>query len=215
MREGLGDLPGVSLLPMATERGDREDNCWLTSIVLDPARVTMSAAALIKELDASDIEARYLWKPMHLQPVFRESRSFINGASEWLFLNGVTLPSGSRLNGRRHSTSDQCDAICVEILMLMVVSYRGKRTLDLLVSVPALLLTLPVQAIVGCLVAAKLGRPVLFRQLRPGLHGRPFELVKFRTMLPQDPARGLVDDSSRMTGLGQFLRAAASMNCPL
>ena len=54
----------------------------------------MSATSLIKELDAADIEARYLWKPMHLQPVFQDSRSLINGTSEWLFANGLTLPSG-------------------------------------------------------------------------------------------------------------------------
>ena len=96
--DGFSDLPGVSLLGRASDRGDRDDNCWLTSILLDPALVAMSATSLIKELDAADIEARYLWKPMHLQPVFQDSRSFINGTSEWLFANGLTLPSGPRLN---------------------------------------------------------------------------------------------------------------------
>jgi dTDP-4-amino-4,6-dideoxygalactose transaminase len=96
--DGFSDLPGVSLLGRAPDRGDDDDNCWLTSIVLDPALVAMSATSLIKELDAADIEARYLWKPMHLQPVFQDSRSFINGTSEWLFANGLTLPSGPRLD---------------------------------------------------------------------------------------------------------------------
>ncbi len=96
--EGFADLPGVSLLGRASDRGDREDNCWLTSIVLDPVKVPMSVGALIKELDAADIEARFLWKPMHLQPVFQDSRSFLNGTSEWLFSNGLSLPSGPRLD---------------------------------------------------------------------------------------------------------------------
>ena len=48
-------------------------------------------------LAEADIEARHLWKPMHLQPVFRTARSFTTGVSERLFSHGVTLPSGSAL----------------------------------------------------------------------------------------------------------------------
>jgi dTDP-4-amino-4,6-dideoxygalactose transaminase len=53
---------------------------------------------MVKALDAKDIEARHLWKPMHLQPVFRDARAFVSGASESLFRQGVTLPSGSALS---------------------------------------------------------------------------------------------------------------------
>ncbi|MEO8828663.1 sugar transferase [Lapillicoccus sp.] len=89
-----------------------------------------------------------------------------------------------------------------------------KRLLDLSVAVPALVLSAPVLGAVAIAVAWRLGRPVLFRQLRPGLHGEPFELVKFRTMLPVDPARGRVGDASRMTRLGGFLRASSLDELP-
>lgn len=95
--EGLVDVPGVRLMGRDSDRGDTQDNCWLTTIVLDPAATPVTAAALIKTLEAADIEARHLWKPMHLQPVFDGARSFVNGTSEHLFDNGVTLPSGSVL----------------------------------------------------------------------------------------------------------------------
>jgi lipopolysaccharide/colanic/teichoic acid biosynthesis glycosyltransferase len=91
---------------------------------------------------------------------------------------------------------------------------RAKRLIDLVVSVPALVISLPIQAVVATAVAAKLGRPVLFRQQRPGLHGEPFEMVKFRTMLPEDPALGLVDDASRVTPLGHWLRATSLDELP-
>lgn len=94
------------------------------------------------------------------------------------------------------------------------LGYRGKRALDLLLSVPALVISLPVQAAVALLVRLRLGSPVLFRQQRPGLHGEPFELLKFRSMLPVDEARGLTDDASRMTGLGAFLRSSSLDELP-
>jgi len=59
---------------------------------------------------------------------------------------------------------------------------RGKRLLDLTLTFPALLFLLPVGALVALLVRLRLGAPVLFRQQRPGRHGRPFMLYKFRTM---------------------------------
>jgi len=94
----LSDLPGVSFLGRdAQGRGDDEDNCWLTCLVLDPAETTVVPAQLIAALAGEDIESRRLWKPMHLQPVFASHRSFVNGHSERLFDRGVTLPSGSAL----------------------------------------------------------------------------------------------------------------------
>ena len=58
----------------------------------------------------------------------------------------------------------------------------AKRAFDLAIAVPALVLTMPFQAIAALAIRRFLGRPVLFRQTRPGLQGEPFELVKFRTM---------------------------------
>lgn len=93
----LADVSGVRLLGRDKGRGDTQDNCWLTAIVLDPEIITVTADSLIKELAADDIEARHLWKPMHMQPVFATERAFTNGTCERLFDNGVTLPSGSIL----------------------------------------------------------------------------------------------------------------------
>lgn len=95
-----------------------------------------------------------------------------------------------------------------------MAGYRGKRLLDLTLGLPALLLSLPVQAVVAGIVRVKLGSPVLFRQMRPGLNGDPFEMVKFRSMLPVDAARGWIDDASRLTPLGRTLRSLSLDELP-
>ena len=91
---------------------------------------------------------------------------------------------------------------------------RTKRLVDLVLAVPALVISLPIQAVVAGIIAKRLGRPVLFRQTRPGLTGRPFVLLKFRTMLPVDRAKGLIDDSSRMTDVGRRLRSSSFDELP-
>ncbi|MEO5663048.1 MAG: sugar transferase [Nocardioides sp.] len=90
----------------------------------------------------------------------------------------------------------------------------SKRVFDLLVTLPAFLVSLPVQGVIALIIRSRLGTPVLFRQQRPGLHSEPFEMVKFRTMLDPDPARGLVDDADRLTGLGRVLRATSLDELP-
>jgi lipopolysaccharide/colanic/teichoic acid biosynthesis glycosyltransferase len=89
-----------------------------------------------------------------------------------------------------------------------------KRGMDLAVAVPLAVATLPVQAIVAVGIRCTMGRPVLFRQERPGLHGETFRMVKFRTMLEPDPTRGLVDDAARLTRLGRFLRSTSLDELP-
>jgi lipopolysaccharide/colanic/teichoic acid biosynthesis glycosyltransferase len=91
---------------------------------------------------------------------------------------------------------------------------RTKRLLDIVGAALALTTLAPVLALVAALVAAKLGRPVLFRQLRPGLHGQTFTILKFRTMLEPDPATGLVSDSDRLTPFGSFLRSTSLDELP-
>jgi lipopolysaccharide/colanic/teichoic acid biosynthesis glycosyltransferase len=91
---------------------------------------------------------------------------------------------------------------------------RAKRALDLTASLIALVVTLPVQGAVALAVRLNLGRPVLFRQIRPGLKGELFTILKFRTMRPADPARGWIDDSSRLTPLGRVLRSASLDELP-
>lgn len=83
----------------------------------------------------------------------------------------------------------------------------GKRALDLALTLPALILLSPVLAFIALLVRFKLGSPILFRQLRPGLHGKPFTLYKFRTMTDARDAQGnLLSDAARLTRVGKFLR---------
>lgn len=90
----------------------------------------------------------------------------------------------------------------------------AKRCMDLALTLPVLVLTLPVQAVAGVAIRRSMGAPVLFRQQRPGLHGEPFEMVKFRTMLTPDPARGLVSDEDRMTRVGSILRSTSVDELP-
>lgn len=89
-----------------------------------------------------------------------------------------------------------------------------KRVIDFAVSGIALIATAPLQAVVALWVRRKLGSPVLFRQQRPGKDQVVFELVKFRTMLPSDPARGLVADKERMTAFGALLRSTSLDELP-
>ncbi|WP_081793394.1 sugar transferase [Intrasporangium chromatireducens] len=89
-----------------------------------------------------------------------------------------------------------------------------KRTFDLLVAVPLLVASLPVQAVIATLVRRRLGSPVLFRQERAGRDGRPFTIVKFRTMLDVNSELGLVEDRNRITDFGRILRASSLDELP-
>jgi lipopolysaccharide/colanic/teichoic acid biosynthesis glycosyltransferase len=89
-----------------------------------------------------------------------------------------------------------------------------KRMIDVVVAAVGLLLTAPVQAVLAVMVARKLGRPVLFRQQRPGRFGKPFTLLKFRTMREANPAAGLVTDADRLTPFGVSLRSASLDELP-
>lgn len=91
---------------------------------------------------------------------------------------------------------------------------RVKRLADVVVAATALVALSPVLAAVAVVVARTLGTPVLFRQERPGLHGVPFVLVKFRTMRVVDAARGRVTNEDRVTPVGQLLRATSLDELP-
>ena len=93
----LADIEGVAFLGR-DQGGDAEDNHWLTCITVDPQVVPVDPTLITRELDAAGIEARHLWKPMHLQPVFASARAATTGTAERLFATGVTLPSGSELS---------------------------------------------------------------------------------------------------------------------
>ncbi|PKZ68327.1 sugar transferase [Moraxella osloensis] len=90
-----------------------------------------------------------------------------------------------------------------------------KRAFDLAASASALVLLSPVLAITAYKVKKNLGSPVLFRQTRPGLHGKPFEMVKFRTMKNATDKEGnVLPDSQRLTDFGKKLRASSLDELP-
>lgn len=90
-----------------------------------------------------------------------------------------------------------------------------KRVLDTLVACTALVMLSPLMLAIALLVRARLGAPVLFRQRRPGLHGRPFVMIKFRTMRDVRDAHGFVlPDSARLTRFGRFLRETSLDELP-
>ena len=90
-----------------------------------------------------------------------------------------------------------------------------KRFVDILGAVLGLLILLPIIVTLAWQVRRKLGSPVLFRQTRPGLHGKPFQLIKFRTMRNAiGPDGRQLPDSERMTPFGSFLRSASLGELP-
>lgn len=90
-----------------------------------------------------------------------------------------------------------------------------KRLFDVLVSVSLLLLLAPVLLVTALLVRRWLGAPVLFAQIRPGLYGQPFKMVKFRTMTEARDATGnLLPDAERLTRFGRFLRSSSLDELP-
>lgn len=91
---------------------------------------------------------------------------------------------------------------------------RVKRAVDVVVAGTGLLVTAPVMAAVAVAVRRDLGSPVLFRQTRPGLAGRPFELVKFRTMRVLGDADGVDTDAERLTPFGRWLRSTSLDELP-
>jgi len=90
-----------------------------------------------------------------------------------------------------------------------------KRLFDIFASAIGLILLSPVILIVAFLIRRKLGSPVLFRQVRPGIHGKPFDMIKFRTMRDAiDDQGNPLPDAERMTPFGSFLRSSSLDELP-
>lgn len=99
-RELFAGVSGVEIFgePSGVDGGDTIDNFWLTSILIDKEVAGFSSEDLRSVLNQANIESRPLWKPMHLQPVFKKYRSFTNEEGQRLFDSGLSLPSGSVLD---------------------------------------------------------------------------------------------------------------------
>jgi pyridoxal phosphate-dependent aminotransferase EpsN len=94
-RQLLGDLPGVAFMPEAPWG---QSTRWLTVITVDPAQFGATREEIRLALEAENIESRPLWKPMHLQPVFRECEVAGGSVAEALFRHGLCLPSGTAMS---------------------------------------------------------------------------------------------------------------------
>lgn len=93
--EGLGDLPGIRFMP-EPEWGS--STRWLTTLTVSEAEFGVGPLDICRRLEEHNVEARPLWKPMHLQPVFRGFPALEIGVSDHLFDDGLCLPSGSDLD---------------------------------------------------------------------------------------------------------------------
>lgn len=90
-----------------------------------------------------------------------------------------------------------------------------KRFIDVTIALVVGLLALPLLAVLFVLVRIKLGSPVLFTQVRPGMHGKPFRMLKFRTMTNMTDSFGnLLPDAERLTTFGKFLRSTSLDELP-
>lgn len=99
-RELFTGIPGVDIFgePSGVDGGNTVDNFWLTSILIEKEVSGFSSEDFRLALNNENIESRPLWKPMHLQPVFKKYRSFHAGEGQRLFETGLSLPSGSVLD---------------------------------------------------------------------------------------------------------------------
>ncbi len=93
-RNLLGDLPGVEFMPEAPYG---RSNRWLTVILITPKEFGADRETVRLALEAENIESRPVWKPMHLQPVFKDCRVVGGEVSEDLFARGLCLPSGTAM----------------------------------------------------------------------------------------------------------------------
>ena len=92
-KEAFKNLEGIEMMP---DNEWNEPNYWLSSMTINHPKITVTD--VIDALEKENIESRHLWKPMHLQPYYKDFEFFGNGVSEELFKTGICLPSDSKMN---------------------------------------------------------------------------------------------------------------------
>lgn len=90
--EAFANIDGIDIKQNPAD--EYNSNFWLSCMTIDPEKIRVSREDIRISLDKANIETRPLWKPMHLQPVFRSAPAYVNGVSERLFDRGLCLPSG-------------------------------------------------------------------------------------------------------------------------
>ena len=90
--KAFADMEGITL--HHAPNADYNPNYWLSTILIDPEKTGFDYEQLRVALDAANVETRPLWKPMHLQPVYKDNPCYVDGTSERLFQKGLCLPAG-------------------------------------------------------------------------------------------------------------------------
>lgn len=111
-RELLAGVEGISVHANPTPMHD--SNYWLSNILIDKAHTGTDCETIIQQLASQGIESRLLWKPLHLQPVFRDAPRYTNGVSEQLFATGLCLPCGPCVTEKDIDTITHIIRSCVE-----------------------------------------------------------------------------------------------------
>lgn len=112
--EWLKDVDGIEV--KQNPSADYDSNFWLTCILVDPEKCGVTADQIRVELEKENIESRLLWRPMHMQPVYKDSPYYGTDVSEKLFNKGLCLPSGSLLTD---------DDICKVVDKIRKMSYKS------------------------------------------------------------------------------------------
>ena len=123
--EELSNHPGFTFMP---ELHDTFSNRWLTALVINEKEAGVSVAEILTALGEENIEARPVWKPLHLQPVFNNYKYYPHSEqesiSEELFQNGVCLPSGSNMTEEEIERVINCIRLTVKEREILELSNR-------------------------------------------------------------------------------------------
>lgn len=127
----------------------------------------------------------------------------------------MNVTDWSHIRQRVENRPDRPDDVCAYTAAVSFYSRVGKRALDLVIAVPVAVAAAPVVVVAAAAVRTTMGGPVFFTQERPGLHGRPFKVMKLRTMRDATDGNGNpLADAERLTPLGRALRAASVDELP-